>query len=1228
MKVYLTSLMLLMSITLISQNRLPNIATNPNSTATSLTYLEDTPVSRFTGRAYYSIPLFELEGREVTIPFNLDYNSQGLKPLVPHGWTGYDWTLNAGGVITRVTKKHIDEQLLRGKKYGYFYNKDSLNRANWYNLLNSSNSDSVSRKKLDSLDFEADEFYFNFLNHSGKFYLNHLGEWCVQSDNQYKVIFDTTDFFNPNTYFNISSWNNRNVSRAFKKFTIIDNVGNKYIFGDDYNAIEYSSDMGDIDGSTLMASSWRLSKIISTNGIDTINFYYERGPFEPYVYKFANKVVTDSYAWIDKTWLIRGSFSSSVYLDSIKNNLGGKVVFYNSISSNYKYSRSNVLEVLFDKYNQMSNWQYFLPLLITSVPISKYTTVYGDQLDRLGWLKLNSIYFYTPKGNIDKSVSLTYSAQMYLSNLTINYNRTNLYMPPYLNNNSISQFNFSYIKTDSIPYLNYETITDHWGFYNGRSFPSDLALINANRAVDTMKVKYGLLDTIYLPQGGKVAFKYEANDYRAYIDRFNNDQLVLDGWPAGGVRIKKITEYFIDGHTASREFFYKKNYITDPYPISSGILYSKPLYYRAFTDLTDINNNTAWYSLWQSLPVFPLSEKESGSHITYSEVTECQKNDNNIVGYTVYKYSNFDNGYANDVLYRNNVSLNLYFPSTSYAYKRGRLLEKSEYTNSKKIVRKTINTWTTLSGSNYSSNNLSVDLLKIRDLYNYKSYYSSSIGYNNVNAPFVLQNQKIYLYDSLGVDSTLRQISYEYNTDKQVTKIDEVLSNGNTRSKTIKYPQDYVAGVSSTGASNDFLTLKNMYTKNMIDFPVEETDKMTISGNTYVIGGKLNMYGNFANKYYLKSQYKLKINLPVLNSSFTPFRFSGTTPNQSMVYDSRYEFLTRLNYNANYATITEQTFNDSTKTSYIWSYNYLYPIAVIENAKYANVVYAVGGASELQRLEKTYLADYEIPYLHKKLQSTQLLKNANISTSIYKPFVGVNKITNTRGLSAYFEYDRQGRVAAERDHSKNIVSRNQYHTQNTNDLEELSELTQDPQTRTVFCTAGTGGSVSGVERIFLYGTLVNLNQLFTPSAGSEYLFDGYYINNVKISQPDVYYLTGNDTVQARFSLRPEDMPISIHFGDSQLSDNYFVDYEIMDSGFTTLYSGTLNMQETSQFSNTISSSIFPIYVKLTVRTTIPSFRVTIDGNCVYENWSTVPYGTSFTSDLLYSSNHEIIIENP
>lgn len=1220
--------MLLMSISLMAQNRLPNIATNPSSNATSLTYLGDTPVSKFTGRAYYSIPVFELEGREITIPFNLDYNSQGLKPLVPHGWTGYDWTFNAGGVITRVTKKHTDEKLLRDRRYGYFYNKDSLNRTNWYNLLNTSNLDSVSRKRLDSLDFEADEFYFNFLNHSGKFYLNHLGEWCVQSDNQYKVIFDTTDFFNPNTYFNISSWNNRNVSRAFKKFTILDNIGNKYIFGEDNNAIEYSSDMGDIDGSTLIASSWRLSKIISKNGIDTIKFYYERGPFEPYVYKYANKVVTNSYSWIDKTWMLGGSFSSPVYLDSIKNNLGGKVVFNNSISSNYKYSRSNVIEVLYDKYNQMSNWQYFFPIILTNVSISKYTNVYGDQLDRLGWLKLNSISFYTPKGNVDKSVSFTYSPQMYLSSLTIDYNLTNLYIPPYLNNHSFSQFSFSYIKTDSIPFLGYNTITDHWGFYNGRSYPSDLALINANRAVDTIKVKYGLLDTIYLPQGGKIAFKYEANDYRAYIDRFNNDQLVLDSWPAGGVRIKKITEYFLDEHTASREFFYKRNFITDQYPGSSGILYSKPLYYRVFTDLLDINNNTVWYSLWQSLPVLPLSEKESGSHISYSEVAECQKDDNTIVGYTVYKYSNFDNGYPNDALYRSNVSLNLYFPSTSYAYKRGRLLEKSEYTSTKKLVRKTLNTWTTLSGVNNSSNNLSIDLLKIRDLNNYKSYYSSSIGYNIANAPFVLQNQYVYLYDSLGVNSIAKQVSYEYNADKQITKIDEVLSNGNIRSKTIKYPQDFVAGISTSGASNDFLTLRSMYTKNMIDFPVEEIEKILISGNTYVIGGKLNIYGNFSNKYYLKLQNILKINLPVQNSSFTPFRFSGTIPNQSMVVDSRYEFLTRFNYNANNATITEQTFNDSTKTSYIWSYNNLYPIVVVENAKYANIVAAIGGTTELQRIEKNYLADYEIPYLHKKLQQSQLLKNSNISTSIYKPFVGVSKITNSRSLSHYFDYDRQGRIASERDHSKNIISRNQYHTQNSNDLEDLSQPTQDPQTRTIFCTAGIGGTVSGVERIFLNGALVNLNQLFTPTAYSEYVFDGYYINDVKITQPDVYYLTANDTVQARFTLIPEEKSISISFGESQLSNNYNIDYEIMDSGFSTIYSGTLNIQGTSQFLNNISSSIFPIYVKLTVRTTIPSFRVTIDGNCVYENWNTVPEGTTFTSDLLYSSNHQIIIENP
>jgi len=59
------------------------------------------PVSLYTGQASASVPLYHLQDPDFDIPFELKYASDGLRPAKRAGWTGLDWVLSGGGVITR-----------------------------------------------------------------------------------------------------------------------------------------------------------------------------------------------------------------------------------------------------------------------------------------------------------------------------------------------------------------------------------------------------------------------------------------------------------------------------------------------------------------------------------------------------------------------------------------------------------------------------------------------------------------------------------------------------------------------------------------------------------------------------------------------------------------------------------------------------------------------------------------------------------------------------------------------------------------------------------------------------------------------------------------------------------------------------------------------------------------------------------------------------------------------
>lgn len=62
------------------------------------------PVSNYTGRANISIPIYEISVGSMRIPISIDYNTSGVKVNDMASSVGLNWSLNAGGMVSRMIK--------------------------------------------------------------------------------------------------------------------------------------------------------------------------------------------------------------------------------------------------------------------------------------------------------------------------------------------------------------------------------------------------------------------------------------------------------------------------------------------------------------------------------------------------------------------------------------------------------------------------------------------------------------------------------------------------------------------------------------------------------------------------------------------------------------------------------------------------------------------------------------------------------------------------------------------------------------------------------------------------------------------------------------------------------------------------------------------------------------------------------------------------------------------
>lgn len=688
----------------------PKTVQSPN--ASTLGIYGDFPVSPFTGAPDISVDLHTLADANFQIPISLHYDASGVRPDVHPGWTGLNFGISTNYAVVRTVKDAPDDS---PDATNYLWERGFIN-GNVRNALDYNATDWTSTTKLETIsynsgliDLEPDEYSFTAPGLSGKFYLSPDGQWKVQSERAVKVeLINTNTAYPPFTPpgWTGSPWATSGASSTFMPhftgFIVTDEDGTKYQFGGDNSYNEYSMEFFNQGKATWLCNSWYLKSITKHTG-QVVNLTYERGDYiaQMYfnVYNKSSRINGGSWfscsEWsslIGTYGAYNGKLVSPIYLKEISGD-NFKAKFTSIVSTELPYTE-DVFSTYFNQLIAAGKYStdFFAFLYGCPTGCGNPSTL-SDLLTKLKWRKLDKIEIQNGSGTTIKQFALTYNDDATERLMLKKVQEISAYdvtkkIPPY---------EFTYYTDLSGTPLKLpgysKSHTDHWGFNNGNPInASDFSAMgsygNTYRSAATDKRYYllGTLAQIKYPTGGITKFWFEPHTYakEVKLKRWEGVDPFTSNQRAGGLRIKEI--HSSDPNSTSpvvkRKFYYLSSFNpaspdTSASVLSSGVLGGKAQYYWPdYKPKPSDPGITVEQEIFSTQSLLPGTENSMGSHIGYSNVVEWVSTE----GWTVHKFSNFDNGYPDSAPSGFiQASSTPYQPYNSNAFQRGKLLEKGIY---------------------------------------------------------------------------------------------------------------------------------------------------------------------------------------------------------------------------------------------------------------------------------------------------------------------------------------------------------------------------------------------------------------------------------------------------------------------------------------------------------------------------------------------------------------------
>lgn len=937
--------------------------------------------SLFTGRMSYSIPIYTIEDQDFHVGIALRYSAEGFKPFQPSGRYGQDWTLVAGGCVTRSVQGLPDDLSYYGRitKWWYRHNtndkisirgyivgkekgfaralmlmgeSDSIpEKENVFDMNGSVYSDSCGVKFRDGMwiDYMPDIFYFNFCGHSGRFMINNSGKAVILSGDFVEV--DVSEIgTDRGTEYDEFSWNVSGSSPGgflqageSSQITIKTTDGYTYVFGGAKDALEYSIETkkNEIDGEAFsVINTWHITKITAPNG-RSLNFYYKSPRLR------TKKTPEDIHSFItDYNWTEEGDgvhisyrLQNECMLHSVENtdSVKLKVLFHSSPEEHKMYNHPDY------------RWCCVAHQKLDSIVIQG-----GERVLR----KINLSYEYRANG-------LEYSSYWrYLKNVTISgIGKYTMYYQQ-----TPSDINM-YPSTD----MDYKAMIDRFGFWK----VSSLA---------------GMLSQVSLPTGGFINFTYENHSFgveRRFRQWENQCDVIMsqisnEDSPIGGIRIKKIETYTEQGKLEET-----KNFSYQTGAKSTGIFYNIYEVYRNNTKLSISHPNN--YNMITSHIGYSYVEQET--------VVGSERNKTTFyfdTGRQAFLSSNENLVHRNYIVLDYNIGDELSSGSLTYdgfLIPPGKLTKMESYIGDNKVksIQYTYNNGPTQRTHPHGQTQwVTTNIYGCIDTIVCLSTYSAHIARKLFVCPDVLEKITTQEFDANGQKmETVQKFRYDKKLRKKDVRTTD--SRGHQLFTKYIYPDDipgadYIYGTPSP--------LFIMIHSNRIGTPVETISGYVENGTEFVTNGALNLYAQ--NTYtvpietnlpyaiqglcfcpYLYKTLSLAIPQPINN--YQPVRVS----NGEVLYDQRYKVMCQYNYDLMYRPTSIMPFG-KIATKYTW--NGMYP-------------------------------------------ATKTIGNQTWRFE-YIPYVGIKSLTDPRGITTYYTYDTDGRLVEEFkmvNGNKQILNAYRYH---------------------------------------------------------------------------------------------------------------------------------------------------------------------------------------------------------
>ncbi len=1036
----------------------------PSPNAASLGKYVEAPVSLATGIPNIGIPIYTISEGPISVPISLSYHAGGIKVEEVASWVGLGWTLNAGGVITRITQGLPDDcsqgyinttytvEVLRGIAHDARYNQ-------------------FVEMSVGNRDYEPDIFMFNFSGYSGRFFYD-----------------QTTDKFIQAPYSNIEIEENYGTSDRIESWVFTTPDGFKYYFGKSQdgtrsgveenpglisysrqeNSMAFNNASNNIPDHT---SSWYLMDIIAPTG-HQVNFNYRSiiGGVRQ-----LNKT-QESFIWpkCDASAFsasFSDVFTDLVYVSSIEFS-NGKVEFIHDnvgrvdLTGDYALKKINI----FEKNSLWKSFNLYHDYFYSSPEISKWTSL-GDANQRRYRLKLLAVEEQTSTG--EKK-------------------------PPYI-------LEYNPIQLPS----RFSNAQDYWGYYNGKISNTSLLpetrtttglyIGDVDRTVDAELSQASILKKIIYPTGGSAEYYYESNtakisnvisevstDYnlRNRLDEstvpFYKDPLNLDP----DVQYDYSKEITIGiGRVGPVNFVTTVTGCTssDPsQPQGLGCDYllkvvgvSDPLFPE---EIIESNGSSDFELPAGTYKVVAINNSESTDgdfSVTIKWGEDPHPEYLNIGGLRV-KKTIITDGFGNTI--EKNYNYNLFGSNLTSGYTiSSPIFLDEQYYNSTcepghNVLKLTSYSQAPLSsvkGSVLGYGNVTeyrTDGAKTEYAFNVsgdREHYNS-VTFGNVHLPDLysdwirgnlIRQEKFEFKNDLY--SSVEKVENEYETVQtyflQDFGVHVVNTIGSLAVNTLKY--GFYSGVS------EWHRLKSTTTTNYFGANEVVVKQEFIYDNNQLLASAVKSFKSAGDTLINKTYYapemgltalvnehriaepikqevykKVGVNAPsLLSTQLTIYdtTYSGglTLPHYIQTSKGGNALENRVEFHDydNYGNIKEVSKLDDKHTIYIWGYNKTKPIAKITGATFSEVQPHEASLQALSDIDTDAVSEGVFRNSLDNFRSS--LSNAKIETYTYNPLVGMTSATNERGQTTFYEYDGFGRLSLIRNHEGEIVKKYDYNYQ-------------------------------------------------------------------------------------------------------------------------------------------------------------------------------------------------------